>query len=224
MSVERVRADFDRIARLPFADDGQNAIYHDFLLARLPARAGAALDVGCGTGAFSRRLAERCERVDAVDLSPEMIRVAAACSARLPHLVYREADIGRHPLAPSSYDVIATLATLHHVEADQVVPRLVAALRPGGVLAILDLLSVVLPRDLPWAATAAVVSRWRRFRRTGRIVPDRPAARAWREHARHDVHLSWSEACAMRDRLLPGGHLTHHLLWRYSIVWTKPMG
>jgi len=224
VSVERVRADFDRIARLPSADDGHNGAYHDFLLAHLPARADAALDVGCGTGEFSRRLAERCGRVEAIDLSPEMIRVAAARSTGFPQVAYREADITRLPLAPSSYDVIASLATLHHVDADEVVPRLVGALRPGGVLAILDLLSVVVPRDLPWAATAAVVSRWRRWRRTGRILVDRQVARAWGEHGRHDVHPTRAETRAMRDRLLPGGHLTHHLLWRYSIVWTKPMG
>ena len=224
MSVERVRADFDRIARLPSADDGQNAIYHDFLLSRLPARAEAALEVGCGTGAFSRRLAERCGRVDAIDLAPEMIRVAAARSAGFPQVAFREADVRELSLAASSYDVIATIATLHHLDADAVVPRLVEALRPGGVLAIVDLLAVVLPRDLAWTAVAAVVSRWRRWRRTGRIAPDRETARAWREHGRHDVHLRWSDARAMRDRLLPGGHLTRHLLWRYSIVWTKPMG
>ncbi|HZN54773.1 MAG TPA: class I SAM-dependent methyltransferase [Candidatus Polarisedimenticolaceae bacterium] len=224
MSVERIRADFDRIASLASPDDEEDGLYHAFLLARLPERIGAALDVGCGTGAFARKLAARAARVEAIDLSPEMIRVASSRSPGLPHLAFREADVSAMALAPASYDAIATLATLHHLDADAVVPRLVSALRPGGTLAILDLLAVVLPREIPRTAAAMVVSRWRRWRATGRVRKDRETARAWREHGRNDVLPTWPEARAMRDRLLPGGRLTRHLLWRYSIVWTKPVG
>lgn len=222
MSVERVRADFDRIALLPASDD-EGTLYHDFLMERLPPRFGAALEVGCGTGAFSRRLAERCDRVDAIDLSPEMIRVARSRTVDEP-IAYRVADVCEMELAPASYDVVATIATLHHLDAGAVLPRLVTALRPGGTLALLDLLAIATPVDWAWAAGATLVTRWRRLRTTGRLLPDRETAAAWRDHGRHDVYASWRQARALRDRLLPGGELTRHLLWRYSIVWRKPVG
>ena len=61
--MERIQADFDRIA--PFADDGSNYNNHDhaFLLDRLPPRCDYALDVGCGRGAFARLLAQRAVTV-----------------------------------------------------------------------------------------------------------------------------------------------------------------
>ncbi len=57
--LDDVRADFDRIAHLeaqPWEmDDG----YVERLLERLPAPCGRALEIGCGTGRITRRLADR---------------------------------------------------------------------------------------------------------------------------------------------------------------------
>src|SRR6202522_4413770 len=44
-----------------------NCYYHERLLRALPARCGRVLDVGCGAGRFAARLAERADRVDALD-------------------------------------------------------------------------------------------------------------------------------------------------------------
>ena len=82
-----VREDFDRIADLSEQDRwDHNAHYHTFLLRQLPRRLGDALEIGCGTGAFARSLAERCDRVLAVDLSPLMVEVARSSSNVHPNL------------------------------------------------------------------------------------------------------------------------------------------
>lgn len=46
-----------------------NDHYHRLLLRQVPRNCGAALDVGCGTGRFARRLARLGMEVDAVDPS-----------------------------------------------------------------------------------------------------------------------------------------------------------
>jgi hypothetical protein len=73
--TDKVREDFDRLADLPESSGwDHNAHYHPFLLKHLPPRLDEALEVGCGTGAFARVLAERCGRVVAIDLSPAWSR------------------------------------------------------------------------------------------------------------------------------------------------------
>ena len=69
-SMSAIQAEFDRIA-LHSNSDGwdHNNHYHDFLLKHVPSRCSEALEIGCGTGEFARLLAQRSERVLALDLS-----------------------------------------------------------------------------------------------------------------------------------------------------------
>lgn len=51
-----VRDDFDRIAVLEGIGWDSNIHYHTFLRKHLPSHMARALDIGCGTGTFARRL------------------------------------------------------------------------------------------------------------------------------------------------------------------------
>lgn len=116
------------------------------LLARVPeVRARTVWDLGCGTGSITRRLRERFPeaRVVGVDRSPEMLAQARAgasgSSARGlagGAIAWREADLATwRPDEPA--DVIFSNAALHWIEDhDELFERLVASLRPGGVLAV----------------------------------------------------------------------------------------
>ena len=116
-----------------------NGHYHDFLLGELPARLPRALDVGCGTGAFARRLAERCAAVDAIDVSPEMIAIARSRSAEVPGVRWLLGDVLTHDLEADGYDAVTAIASLHHLPLEPGLRRLAALVRPGGVLAVLGL-------------------------------------------------------------------------------------
>jgi len=74
--VSLIQADFDRLA--VFSQDGwnHNSHYHRFLLRHAPLHCQQALEVGCGSGAFARLLATQAEHVLALDVSPQMIRLA----------------------------------------------------------------------------------------------------------------------------------------------------
>src|SRR5437762_5605833 len=110
-----IQADFHRIALVSPEGSIQNNHYHNFLLRQLPVDCQAALEIGCGKGEFSRRLAERSKRVLALDLSPEMIRIARPQSAHLPNIDFQIADVMTYDLRPENFDCIASLATLHHL-------------------------------------------------------------------------------------------------------------
>lgn len=174
-SVEEVRDDFDRLALLTADAWSHNDHHHPWLLRQLPTRLGVVLEVGCGAGAFSRELAARAERVLALDLSPEMLRIARARSAHLPNLVFEQADAATRALPEARFDAIVSIATLHHLPLDETIEGWKRALRPGGTLLILDLVSGGLALDLAAVPAALGVRLWR----TGRLRDPAPVRAAW---------------------------------------------
>lgn len=228
VTTATIKSDFDRLAALDSDGWTANNHYHDFLLQHLPAKCENALEIGCGTGAFSRRLAERSEHVLALDLSTEMIRVARSRSSRFPNLRFEVADAVVYDLPAARFDCIATIATLHHLALRQMLFKLKEALKPGGVLIILDLfqperglLTVEGWRD--WLAEMArlTTSVGLRLVHNGRLRPPREVRAAWAEHGKADHYLKMKEVSGVYGEILPDAVIRKHLLWRYSVVWRK---
>lgn len=89
------------------------------------------IDLGCGTGHLTARLAAAGVSVTGLDISEEMI---AAARARYPEVEFLIAD-ARTFVVDEPVDAVFSNATLHWIpEADQVAARVFAALRPGGRL------------------------------------------------------------------------------------------
>jgi len=215
------RNDFDRISRLPEPAWNQNLHYHGFLLDQLPPEPGTVLDLGCGTGRFTRRLAERCQRVVAIDASVGMIREARKRSGNYRNIDYCIADIRDFTLPRNFFDSVQSLTTLHHLPLRETLIALEAPLKPGGTLAILDLPEWRTPANYGIASVAVPVLLALRFRHTGSIREDPVARAAWVEHIRHDRFVRLREIRRVCRSVLPGARVRRHLLWRYSIVWTK---
>jgi len=100
-------------------------------------------DLGAGEGTLSQLLAQRAEKVIAVDLSPKMVEFGRALAEKhnLPNLEYRIGDIEEPPIDEDSVDLAFLSQALHHAEHPQ--KALEAAyrlLKKGGRLVVLDLL------------------------------------------------------------------------------------
>ncbi len=93
------------------ADRGERAIL-DWLLARLPG-AGSILEVGCGTGHFSRYLASRSVRVVGLDRSPGML---AAMQNQVPRILGIEADAHNLPFRDGAVDTVLFVTSLEFLE------------------------------------------------------------------------------------------------------------
>jgi SAM-dependent methyltransferase len=223
-ALSAVRHDFDRLARLDDEGWDHNGHYHDFVLRQLPARIGRALEVGCGTGGFARLLARRADRVLGIDLSPEMVRIAGERSTREANVAFEVADVMERPLPGEEFDVIATIATLHHLPFEAALPRLAAALRLGGTLVVLDLYERAGLIDTALDLLAVPAGLALRLARRGRLREDREVARAWAEHGSRDSYMTLDAIRRAASRLLPGSIVRRHLLWRYSLVWEKATG
>ena len=218
---ELIRTDFDRLALL---DDGgwtHNNHYHPFLLDHVPAQCDKALEIGCGSGAFSRLLAERSRHVLGLDLAPEMVRIAQERSKNCPNVEYQIVDVLQWDSPCEKYDCIASIATFHHLPLELMLQKAKDALRPGGVLLILDLFKSEWPRDFLMDCAAVPASAILRLVKTGRLREPQAVRDAWAAHGIHDVYLPFSVIDQICDLVIPGTELRRHLLWRYSIAWKK---
>jgi SAM-dependent methyltransferase len=120
---------------------------------------GWALDAACGTGRHARRLLERGHDVLGIDVTPEMLRLAAA---NVPGARFEEADLRAIPARDGEFGlVVCGLALAHLGDLDAGVSEMARVLKPGGRL----LISVLHPfqTHLGWHAAFADAEGRRHF-------------------------------------------------------------
>ncbi|MFD8494997.1 class I SAM-dependent methyltransferase [Amycolatopsis sp. NPDC059657] len=202
---------------MPF---NHNDHYHPLLLRHLPPGPGVALDVGCGTGRFARRLAAAGLTVDGVDSSGLMVEAARASGSPGPGKVkYRQADMTKEPLPIEHYDYISCVASLHHMPIEML-GVLEEALVPGGVLVVLGLARPSKIRDYAlWLAAAPVNLLARVIVHAGERLNggSEPALRA----PIKETYPTMSEIRRTSRDLLPGSTVRPLLFWRYLLEYTK---
>ncbi|MEX1114121.1 MAG: metalloregulator ArsR/SmtB family transcription factor [Akkermansiaceae bacterium] len=100
-------------------------------------------DLGAGEGTLAQLLAQRAEKVIAVDLSPKMVEFGQSLAIQngLKNLEYRLGDIENPPIEDGSLDLAILSQALHHAEHPQrALDSAFRILKPGGRLIVLDLL------------------------------------------------------------------------------------
>ncbi|WP_020578470.1 class I SAM-dependent methyltransferase [Actinopolymorpha alba] len=202
-------------------DFNHNDFYHRYLLRQVPRQCDRALDIGCGTGLFARRLAQRAQTVEAIDRAPEVIAQARALSHDTPNVRYAEADLADYDLGTARYDFISGLASVHHMPFAETITKLRDALTPGGVLAILGLCRYATRADyLPDLVAApanlaakAVVRAKARF--GSRVAGSGPAPSM-------NAQMTLPEIRTEAARLLPGAVIRRRVFWRYSLIYRQP--
>ncbi len=108
-----------------------------YVAERTSLRDAAVLDVGCGGGLLSEALARAGARVTAIDLAPNLLKVARLHGLESGvKVAYREVAVERlAEESPAAFDAITCMEMLEHVPDPAAVVRACATLlKPGGQL------------------------------------------------------------------------------------------
>ncbi|HEY5518054.1 MAG TPA: class I SAM-dependent methyltransferase, partial [Cellulomonas sp.] len=138
-----------------------NTHFHPLVLRGL--RPGAtALDVGSGEGLLTRRmLAAGAGHVTGLDASGPMVELARALSVGEPRsadLDYVVADV-LDATHVGTFDLVACVATLHHLGLDRGLERLRELTAPGGRLVVVGLARPSTPLDRALSAWSVPANR-----------------------------------------------------------------
>ena len=197
-----------------------NVYYHPLILGAVPPGCGSALDVGCGDGLLTCRLAERCRDVTGVDRDRHMIALARERARNLRNVAFIDAEFPAFPFEDNSFDFIASDTAIHHMNFEATLMAMTRLLRPGARLVIIGLARSATPRDylydaagLPLNVGLVLVHGVLRAARLEDRSPAFPVK---------DPIMTWDDVRIGALRLLPGVRYRRHLLFRYSLMWRKP--
>ena len=167
----------------------------------------AILEVGPGTGQATHDLLSQGATVHAVEIGPAM---AAKLREALPSPAltitigdFEEVDVGDH-----DFDAVFSATAYHWISPQAQVDRPVNALKPGGVIAIVDLNQVSSPDDKGFFAAAQPIYERYGAGHTGPQAPERnavdpPIHRALRGDPRfRDVEVrtyDWNQTYSAAD-------------------------
>jgi len=128
-----------------------------------------ALDAGTGAGALALALAPLVREVVGVDRVPELLALGRERARGVGNVELVEGDATALPFPDASFDLAATMRTLHHIARPElVIAELTRVTRLGGRVLVVDQLGPVDPLE------ALAVDRFERARDSShtRLLPE----------------------------------------------------
>jgi ubiquinone/menaquinone biosynthesis C-methylase UbiE len=159
-SAGRENLDADHVARYDDKEDADATQEVELLVSLGIGTGSTVVDVGAGTGQLSLALADVCDRVIAVDVSPVMLeRLRAKAAARdVTNLAVEQAGFLTYEHSGPPADALYSRYALHHLPdfwKAVALERIHAMLRPGGFLRLWDVVY-----SFPLAEAAERVEEW----------------------------------------------------------------
>jgi len=187
-----------------------NIHYHRLILDAIPDGALSALDVGCGNGLLTAELLTKVPDVTGVDVDAEVLDGARQLSDAITWVM---GDAMTYEF-DRRFDVVASVATLHHLpDLEAALNRLAELTTPGGVLAVIGLARASRPKDALIHGVGTLQHQWM-ARRHG----------YW-EHTAPTVWPPPHDYATVRrtaERVLPGARWKQLPLFRYVLTWRRP--
>ena len=91
------------------------------------------LELGCGTGYFTRELARSAADIIAIDVSPELLEIARA-NGSLQNIRYEVQNACALSYSDAMFDSVVGSSVLHHLEIQEALREIYRVLKPGGTI------------------------------------------------------------------------------------------
>jgi SAM-dependent methyltransferase len=91
------------------------------------------LEIGCGTGYFSKELVRTGADIIAIDISPDLLSEAAQ-KVTAKNIVFQVQNAYAMCFANDSFDFIVGCSVLHHLDVERALRECWRALKPSGIL------------------------------------------------------------------------------------------
>jgi ubiquinone/menaquinone biosynthesis C-methylase UbiE len=106
--------------------------YFDIVDERILNKNSTVLDLGCGSGRWSKYAAEKAGFIEAIDPS-DAVFSAARLNSNTPNVRVTQAGVDQIPFADHTFDFIICLGVLHHIpDTGGALKKAVMKLKPGG--------------------------------------------------------------------------------------------
>ena len=97
----------------------------------------AVLELGCGTGYFTKEIIKTGAKVTAIDISPDLLAVARK-EVGAPNVVFMEENAYRMTFPNNHFDSIIDSSVLHHPDIPKALSEMFRMLKPGGRIAFTE--------------------------------------------------------------------------------------
>jgi ubiquinone/menaquinone biosynthesis C-methylase UbiE len=95
------------------------------------------LELGCGTGYFTKEIIKTGAEVTAIDISPELLNVAKT-EITSPKVSFREENAYQMTFPDNSFDYIVGSSVLHHLDVKKAMSEIYRTLKPDGTIAFTE--------------------------------------------------------------------------------------
>jgi 2-polyprenyl-3-methyl-5-hydroxy-6-metoxy-1,4-benzoquinol methylase len=112
-----------------------------------------ALEIGCGTGLFTEKFAHSGAQIVAVDISPDLLDKARARGLQESQVRFLAKPFEQCGV-DGPFDAIIGSSVLHHLDLQPALARILALLKPGGVMCFAEpnLVNpqIMIQKTIPW--------------------------------------------------------------------------
>jgi len=113
----------------------------------------SVLELGCGTGSFTRELARSGADIVAIDVSPELLEIAKLnCS--VPNVRFQIQNAYSLSYSEAVFDSVVGSSVLHHLEIEEALRDVYRVLKPEGTICFTEpnMLNpqIAIQKNIPW--------------------------------------------------------------------------